>query len=100
MIRELHHELVPERGDLVQVEPGLRQVLEVAEMIGPASARMLHGQIGDVTPAVRLAGEEGDPFGVRRRAHERGKIRRQRRQGQLVDDTVAFVIPRAQGQRG
>ena len=48
---------------------------------------------GDVAKAVRFAREKCHPLPRLRSHYERWKIRRQRRQRQLVHQTVALIIP-------
>jgi hypothetical protein len=67
-------------------------------MIGPIA--MAQREILDIAPAVRLACQEGNAFGGCRSANERREIGRQRRQGQLVDEPMAFVIPGESGING
>ena len=65
-------------------------------MVGTAAMR--EGLvIGDVAPAIRLAGKEGDAFAGLRGFDEGGKIRRQCGEGELVHDAMAFVVPGAGG---
>ena len=90
---ELQGKFITERTQRRRVEPGPIQLFEVEVMV--EVVRVPERQFGVVSPAVRFAGEESDPLGGGRLAHEGRKIRRQRRQRELVDNAMAGVVPRA-----
>ena len=50
-------------------------------------------EVGGVAPAVGFAGEEGDALAGLGGFNEGGEIRGQRGERELVDETMAFVIP-------
>src|SRR5262245_5103711 len=54
---------------------------------------MLQGQVRRIAPSIRLASEESDAFFAFRRGDEGGEVCWQRRQRELIDDAVTFVIP-------
>ena len=98
--RELHDELKAKRRERRQIEPRIRELLEVAEMIRPTSTRMLHREIGRIAPAIRFSAEKHHPLHRPRLTHKRREIRRQRFQRELVHRPVPVIVPRVQHSRG
>ena len=100
---ELHDKIKTKRREGRQIEPGIGELLKVAEMVGPASARMFEREVGRVAPTVGLAAEKGHPLHRAWLARKGRKIRRQRRQRELVDRPVPVVVPRPErggGEKG
>ena len=89
---ELGNKVVAENGQQLRLQPVIGQLFHVHIMVGEAV--MLEGQIRRVAPAVHFAGEEGDALRGVGRADEGGEIGGQRREGELVDAPVTFIVPR------
>ena len=55
---------------------------------------------GDIAPAVGFAAEEGDALAGGCGEREGGEIGGERSQGELIDDSMAFIIPGEAGKLG
>src|SRR5258706_3570496 len=91
---ELGDKIITEYRQHLRLQPISCQLFDVDVMVRllEMSERYFLG----VAPAIGFPSQEGNAFGVGRVTNEGREIGRQRRQRQLVDQTVAFIIP---GQR-
>lgn len=88
---ELGHKIVAENWQHLRIQAIGGQLFDVHVMV--REAVMFEREIGCVAPAVHLARQEGDAFGGSWLAHESREVSRQRGESQLIDGTVAFIIP-------
>ena len=86
---ELRGEIVAEMRQVVFINAVFGELIEVDVMVG--GVEMI--EVGGVAPAVGFAGEEGDALAGLGGFNEGGEIRGQRGERELVDETMAFVIP-------
>ena len=88
---EFVFKVVPEDRQQFRLQSVQRQFFLVYVVVG--SLDVPQGHILHVAPAVRLARQEGNPLGGLGRADKGREVGRQRRQGELIDEPVAFVVP-------
>ena len=95
MESKLRHVVISKNREHLRVQTIGLQGFNIDVMIW--SVVMFKRQVGRVSPAIWFAGQEGNAFCRGRGAHEGRKIRRQRSERQLVDQSMAFIIPGSRG---
>src|SRR4030095_13146620 len=78
------------------VDARRRKVLQIEEMVTPASTGVFQREVGHIAPAVGFAAEKGNAIQVGHRLHKGRKLFWQRRERELIDNPVAFVVPGAE----